>query len=207
MLTSQELMDRFGIAKNYALSKRLKPLKDALGVTQLHEKIDIDTTTQWVFKPEYEQIVLDYLETGTLPPLPPILEPSPETPPETALAPAPHLALVEQPLPTDFTSGQITPIAQTVAAHPLVTVEFADLTYDRPQSDTQALERQTLQAKAISANGAAAIQQFLAEDLKAKLVNAMRQNDHLVATAQAGAIASGVESLGKPDPNDQPASA
>ena len=203
MLTSQELMDRFGIAKNYALSKRLKPLKDALGVTQLHEKIDVDDTTQWVFKAEYEHIVLDYLETGALPAASAI----PETPLEPDPAPASHLTVVDRPLPTNFTSGQITPIAQTVAAHPLVTVEFADLTYDRPQSDTQALEFQTLQAKAISANGAAAIQQFLAEDLKVKLVNAMRQNDHLVATAQAGAIASGVESLGKPDPSDQAASA
>lgn len=50
MLTSQELMDRFDIEKNYTLSKRLKPLKDALGVTQLHEKIEVDSTTQWIFK-------------------------------------------------------------------------------------------------------------------------------------------------------------
>ena len=113
MLTSQELMDRFGIAKNYALSKRLKPLKDALGITQLHEKIDVDDTTQWVFKAEYEQIVLDYLATGALPDIPAI----PEQNLETALAPASHLALVDQPLPTDFTSGQITPMAQTVACH------------------------------------------------------------------------------------------
>ena len=199
MLTSQELMDRFGIEKNYTLSKRLKPLKDALGVTQLHEKIEVDSTTQWVFKPEYEHIVLDYMATGELPTLP---APSP-----SELVSVPHLSAMEHPLPTDFSTGQITPVAQSVAAHPLVTVEFTDLTYDRPQSDTQALDCQTLQAKQISAKGAAAIQQFLTEDLQAKLVNAMRQNDHLVAAAQAGAIASGVESLGKSDTNDQLASA
>ena len=121
----------------------------------------------------------------------------------------PHLALVEHPVPTDFTRGHITPVTQTVAAHPLAPVEFADMAYDTPHADTHALDAQTLQARGISANGAVAIQHFLAADLQARLVTAMRQNEHLVATAQAGAIAAGVDSLGKPsaEADDHPASA
>lgn len=69
MLTSNELMQRFNIEQKYTLSRRLEPLKKHLGVSSLYTQIQESNGSKWILKPEYEQTVLNFLNTGKLEPI------------------------------------------------------------------------------------------------------------------------------------------
>lgn len=135
MLTSQALMDQFAIDKKYTLSKRLKPLKQALGIHQLHEKVTTHGTSQWVIKPEYETLVLEFLETGQLPD-PPRKPSAAETqPPIQTLKP--KISLTPNPTPlTNLT---------TATPHEIIEGEFID----QDHQDTNLLAQLNQSSQAI----------------------------------------------------------
>ena len=64
-VTSKQMAERFGLRTD-KFSRKLKPLREHYGVGSLTMKL---ATDQWVINPIYVEPIINYLETGELPPL------------------------------------------------------------------------------------------------------------------------------------------